>query len=683
MKKKVVRRALLVALLAAVLFAGGSPALASGNPWYDKYIALESDIRDLYYDSNDSALLAWQESYLLRSYINLYQLTRDTDWLDLFTAHADTMLANADDFDGDGYLGWQTYRYSPNLMKNGTFATADAGDPTLPAQWTRFQATSATAYRSNAAGDYDPSGGDTWGLVLRTDGNSWQKLYQGLSYKPNTKYRIQFSARTNNTSANGRLYVHDRTTNTIIANLYFNNTSWKTYTLDFLAPSAPGHTLEIWLGHSSYQITGFVAYFDNISLNGWFPYLVHDGMIGVPLAEFVRLVDQNPSTLSSYPAKADTYRNFIENELVPKWENSSYLGNAWVNAGSSAGFYREPPNVDSFASATLLSPLPYNQYLAFAELLTIMYEVNGNAAYLDRATKMHMHFKNGLTTSGSAYVWRYAGYANTIEDTSHGNVDISAVIEMYNGGHVYTLADMDKFTDTLTTKVWNQSMTAPKLHNYVNGTKGNQTADYMYTTNMSGWIKLVQFDPLVWHLAAEQYRTYTPTKHYEALVLSEIMKWDPVKLVNQGFEFQSAADATLPLRWARFQATPATAYRDPANKTAGNYGVTIVGNGTKWQKLYQVWEQYEPSADYVLTFDGKTDGSPAGGKVWVLNETKGTTIAAYEFTNTDWETHALPFTAPANGTDVVKIYLGHKVYTVSGGKAHFDNVAIRKAGDAW
>ncbi|GAA3400900.1 hypothetical protein ACFFNY_15345 [Paenibacillus hodogayensis] len=132
------RRTGLCTLLALVLLCVAAPgAYASGNNWYDDYVAYESVQGGLYYTSSDSALLGWQESYMLRSYLNLYDMTHQTAWLDKLTTHADTMLANADDSDGDGYLGWSTYRYSPNKSANGTFANAAAGDATLPADWTR------------------------------------------------------------------------------------------------------------------------------------------------------------------------------------------------------------------------------------------------------------------------------------------------------------------------------------------------------------------------------------------------------------------------------------------------------------------------------------------------------------------------------------------------------------------
>jgi hypothetical protein len=205
----------------------------------------------------------------------------------------------------------------------------------------------------------------------------------------------------------------------------------------------------------------------------------------------------------------------------------------------------------------------------------------------------------------------------------------------------------------------------------------------LYTFDFSGWLRLAQFDARAWKIAAQQYSSTTIDRFIEARVLSHLMTWDPVKLVNQGFELKAAADSTLPARWSRFQSTASTAYLDSANKASGSYALTIVSNGTSWQKVFQPWSEYVPSATYVLSFDGATDGSAAGGKIWVMNKTLGTTIQSYVFANTAWQNHTFTFTAPSNGAHEVEIYLGHNSYTTTGGKAYFDNVVVKKQGDAW
>ncbi|WP_127585926.1 hypothetical protein [Paenibacillus koleovorans] len=696
-KIRLLKKGLAIAAALCIWSSSALPALASGNPWYDKYVAFETGGSTLNPDTSyslDSGVLAFQESYMLRSFLSLYQSSLDTGWLDKFVTRANRVKSNAQDLYGDGYLGWESKWYSPNLATNGTFASAASGDATLPAGWTRSQSTSTTAYRSATSGDYKPStavcGGDTQGFVLKTNAVSWQKLYQPLgTYEPGKKYNVRFDAKTNGSAAKGRAYVVDASnSNAILGSVVFDNTAWAPVEFDFVTPGSAGHTLQLWLAHNDYTVAGGIAYFDNVAVSAYYPYILHDGIIGTVMAEFIRLVYDDSTNLSSYTTTANAYKTFIENELVAKWEDSgSYVGNTWVNVSSTEGYYREPTTRDTFSTATVLNPLPYNQFLVMAELQAIMYGLNGNSSYLTKAQKMGTFFKNDLATvstgAGTAYSWGYLSFDAKKEDISHANLDLSVAIELYQAGQVFNATDMERFSRTLTELVWNQSTSSPLLHNYVDGSQGSACQDFMWTYDMPGWMELAQFDKTVWEIGAGLYAPLTPSRKLEALVIAKLMEWDPAKLANRGFEWPSKNDATLPVRWNRSQATSATAYLDSSNKRAGKYGLTLVSNGTSWQKAYQNWSGYMASTSYVLTFDAKTDGSAAGGKVWIVDATSGTTLQSYNFSNTSWQTHSVSFTSPANASNQVSIYVGHNDFSVNGGKAHFDNVAIKRPGDAW
>ncbi|MEX1029350.1 MAG: hypothetical protein WDZ91_04790 [Paenibacillaceae bacterium] len=686
---RIFRRILPVVLLITMLFA--TSAYATGNTWYDDYVAYESANENNYTSitETDAAFLAWQEGMLLRSYINLYELTKQTSWLTKFTDHFDIVKGKANDGDGDGYLDWTTARYSPSLASNGNFEIADSGDATLPKDWTRSGSTATTAFRTNAAGNYVSGGACsalTWGLQLTTDGSTLQRLYTDISsYEANLPYNFSLVGKKGGT-VDGHAFIYDRTANAVLASITVTSSSWTTYSIDFTAP-ASGHTLEVWLTHDATSPASASVYYDNVNVTGYYAYQVLDGIIGIPVADFVRLVNENAGTLSSFQTVANTYQDFLEDEIIAKWEDSnSFYGDTWVDASSTEGYYIEPMNHNTFSTPTVLDPLPYNQYFTLIEIQRILYDVNANAAYLDKAEKGTQYFKNNLTTSGSTYTWYYAAFPGSkLEDASHVNVDMEFISEMNQGGSIFTNADMEKFTDTLTVNMWNQSTSSPRIHNFVTGVQGGYCSDYLFTSYMYGWLPFAQFDAQVWDVAARQYDEsgFLLNNHTKALTLSEIMKWDPVKLTNQGFELASSSDATLPARWTRFLSTSATAYLDSTSKNSGNYGLTLVSNGSSWQKLTQVWKEYESSENYVLTFDGKTDLSGANGRVWVYNETVGTTIASYNFTNTAWQNHTLTFTAPANATDIVTIQLGHQTITVNNGVTNYDNVSIKKSGDAW
>lgn len=308
----------------------------------------------------------------------------------------------------------------------------------------------------------------------------------------------------------------------------------------------------------------------------------------------------------------------------------------------------------------------------------MIHDVTGNATYLDRAKKGAQYFKNALTTSGTSYVWNYSNYSSTIEDTSHANLELSYAHEMFNLGQIFVGADMDKFTSTLMNLMWNGSSTAPLVTKYVNG-----TGDYSHTFILENWVELAQFSMTLPVIAEEQYRTLSPTSAYQLLTLSRIMKWDRSKIVNQGFELKTTFDPTQPAQWNRVNATSSTMYLDGANAYAGFYGLTIKANGSTAQLAQQTWTKWLPSTSYTLTFMGKTDGTAAGGKVYILNETTGATLASVTFTETTWTAKSVTFTSPVSATDVVRTYIGNNNITITNGKAHVDNIKLRVTTDAW
>ncbi|MFK7695014.1 hypothetical protein [Paenibacillus sp. HJGM_3] len=668
-----------------MLVAAATPAMASNNPWYDKFISWESvnatkidDIKTNPYSEN----LGWWEGYVLKSYMNMYDLTHDTSWLDKIVDHTDSVISTATDIDGDGYLGWGTGAYAGvQLVTNGGFETAASGDQLLPAGWTRFQSTSATAYRGSGSAAYS----GTYGIALKTNPSAgWQKMTQTLpTYVPNAPYTFIFAGRTNGSAAKGKAIVYNATTGTVLASAVVDNTTFQVFTLRFKAPSVAGQTLQVHFQHNDYTVADGWAYFDAASVAPYYPYMVHESNLMVPVAQFIRTVKQTPSLQAAYLSKANTYQSFIENEIVPKWESSSFIGNTWVNVGTTEGYYKEPPNFDSLPGN--VNPLPYNMMLSMSDLLLTMYDVNANASYLDKSKRMNTYWKNNLflQNSNSAYNWYYAEWPSPgIEDTSHGDLDVVSALGMFNHGLVFGGTDMDKFTSTFVDVMWNGSTSSSLVDDKVDGLSGN----YGDTKMIFGFVNLAQFNNNAWVAAARQYNGYnmgsSSVHAVEALTLTEIMKWDPVKLVNQGFELDSSADSTLPSRWTRVGSTSATAYQDSANKSTGAYGMTLVSNGSTPQTVYQRWEEEVASATYVVTFDGKTDGSGAGGKVWVYDETTGTTLGSVTFTSTSWQPYTFTFTAPSVTNHVLKVYLGHNNIAVNG-KTYFDNVVVKRQGDAW
>src|SRR5690606_18713434 len=344
-------------------------------------------------------------------------------------------------------------------------------------------------------------------------------------------------------------------------------------------------------------------------------------------------------------------------------ECSSYIGNTWHPFNSTTGTNQQCAIFDAFSHTATLTYLPYIQPVPYTTMPIVPHVVNVNATYMYRGQLSAQYLKNALSAIHPEYTWSYSPGSGP-EDTSHANVDLAFVLEMYRNGQIFTGADMDKFTDALTEHMWNGSLTAPTVKHYVNGTGATD-----FTKYLSNWTELAQFDMRVFDIAAKQFQGFTPTNSVYLLNLTRIMKWDRSKIANQGFEMKTSFDATQPAQWNRIDSTSATAYLDSANKYEGSYGLTIKATGTTPQQVNQTWQWWQPSTSYTLSFMGKTDGTGAGGKVYVKNETTGTILASVSFTDTNWTAKSVTFTSPSNASHVVRTYITNNNATVTNGKA--------------
>ncbi|WP_283139475.1 hypothetical protein [Rhizohabitans arisaemae] len=514
----------LIAAAALVLSGLHAPAAANAavndtqSEWLTKYSALESQIGHTAYQNPDSANLAWNESYILRSYLDVYSVTGNTAWLDKLVTHTDQVIADADDLDGDGYLGWSTARYSPVELLNPGFETATTGDATLPANWTRFQDTGTYVYRST---DVPPDVTGSRSVRIVAGENKWKKLHQTVAstYEGGTRHKLRGWGKRTDQSV-GRIVLRNGTAT--VCMLEYTTSTW-TYK-ETVCEMPAGQTYSVWLEHADYTKPGS-AYFDDVKLSGMFPYIVHDGMIGLPMAEFIRLVHQTPA-LASYATKAASYRTFLETEIVPRWQLSSYIGNTWHPIGATEGLYRQSPNFDVFSHTRPSDDLPYNMPLVFAHLLRVLHSVNSDPAYLDRATRIAHWARNDLTVSGTAYVWNYATYTTMKEDLSHANMDLEAFLEFHRRGSVFTADDMTKLKNTFTTKMWSGTVTAPEFSRYVDGTPhpsiphNQDHMDYY----LHSWVELAAFDPQVRTLVVNKYANFTPENSGHLITLSRLLK---------------------------------------------------------------------------------------------------------------------------------------------------------------
>jgi hypothetical protein len=155
---------------------------------------------------------------------------------------------------------------------------------------------------------------------------------------------------------------------------------------------------------------------------------------------------------------------------------------------------------------------------------------------------------------------------------------------------------------------------------------------------------------------------------------------------NAGFE-TAATNATLPTSWTRLRSTASTAFLDTTQPHAGSSCVTLKtdpANGPQWLQtstfngLVLDNKAYEPNKLYCLSFYGKTNGSPAGGRAEVDDVTTGTVLASVSFSGSAWQQYSTTFSMPSASGHDVRIRLTHADATISGGAVSFDDVSLQQ-----
>ncbi len=116
------RLALAASVLFASLTAEAQPTLTASPDYRQRFDSSDkafNDGRGYSESSNKGGLLAWSESYVLTSYIEMYRATGDPAYLRRLVDHFDRMLKNRDDalglkdaYTGRSFAGWGSSDYS-------------------------------------------------------------------------------------------------------------------------------------------------------------------------------------------------------------------------------------------------------------------------------------------------------------------------------------------------------------------------------------------------------------------------------------------------------------------------------------------------------------------------------------------------------------------------------------------
>ena len=210
-------------------------------------------------------------------------------------------------------------------------------------------------------------------------------------------------------------------------------------------------------------------------------YGVWDGVISTAVVETAQTV-YNYSALrgnQTYRMKADRYLQLAK-AIIDRYHK------CWTEVSEQEGYYWDSPTSD------LVGPI-VNRFSALAIAEIKLYEILGDAKYLAKPAAMAAFFKKNLILEGEAYVWTYKLGDSSVEDISHGAIDLEFAILCYKHGLSFDQTDMKRFTDTYKKLIWRGFDAKPHLTARVDGSMGEDMDRIS-----RNWVLLSSFDPAVW-----------------------------------------------------------------------------------------------------------------------------------------------------------------------------------------
>lgn len=474
----------------------GQSAAAASVTDYATQAAYDACYKDLVYSvvtDNDGGYIAWNNGYILKSYMTMYHAFGDLKYLHDLVGDFNSILNYRDSERGvTDYLGrslptWRTGYGNAT----GTVDVVDASNKKL------FTLRIGLYGSTTTHGTAVVKAGSAAGLFTITSTNhngTSQDVYADLSL-----------------DAGSPNYVVTRLHNA-------NPSVTKTTAVDLRTPG-------VTYGQPSFKTYNYKS--------EWLTVPIDLGMILTPIADFVATVYSTPALQARFGAKADEYLDAVLGALTA-------LDGRWQQNSAGEEWYQSDPN-----GVTALSgaDLPHNQNLAMASVYIHLFKATGNTAYSDRAGRLLTRFRNALNHEAARdlYTWtyfdedglgytgwtheqnissriRYSNGYTAWEDIGHALVELEAAILGQQNGIVFTTADLTRLGNTFIHKIALQvTVECPPAPNrvqktrfYVNGgTKCAAWAD----TIVGGWTQLAPWKPEVFTFARDLYNSQTVAIH--------------------------------------------------------------------------------------------------------------------------------------------------------------------------
>ncbi|QBA19995.1 VCBS repeat-containing protein [Chryseobacterium indologenes] len=249
-----------------------------------------------------------------------------------------------------------------------------------------------------------------------------------------------------------------------------------------------------------------------------YPHLVHSANILYPMAKFAAIVKKDSiiqNLTYDLPGRytGQTY-NAIANDLILKIkETLNYHSDQWfIEPGSNntIGYYKER----SDSNLPIAFPgviLPFNMQSSVGRVLVQMYRATNENNYLTQVNQIANFIKANtqLNTNLGSNVWTYWKHDTLREDISHADLTAAFPYECnrysisINGSLIYTTADINAYTKTLTKDIYISPLHIKSGVNY-NGENWNikyniNTSDPTLTPRYGTytaylWLYLSQYD---------------------------------------------------------------------------------------------------------------------------------------------------------------------------------------------
>ena len=369
----------------------------------------------------DGGPLAWGESRALHSYLAMYEATSDTVYLDRLVHFSQPVLAVRDDRVGRAdYLGRSQGTWSASAPY--TVSSLDLRD-TADVPLARLV---VAAPSKSVLVDLQPRAGNLFDLAVSTSSGLTER-HRGLSLSSrHPRYLVQT--------------LQDQ----------FPGPSSMTAT-DLRTDTSRSARLAM-LTSKAMESNRYV-------------FAVHTGMICSPFAHFASLVANQPELRRRYAAPAKALLEAAEVAVALHDDD-------WILTSGEAGAYKfaavSPVLIDGIY-------LPHNEYLAMARCIAHLFRATQNPTYRDRATQMYNLFLSDVSRDEAPswpYHWTgspiYRGISlgdgpsvhcprmspiRSIEDTSHGSIDVDAVVAGVEAALPVPMTLIRRMAETFRTRV--------------------------------------------------------------------------------------------------------------------------------------------------------------------------------------------------------------------------------------